>query len=76
MWALLEFLARYPGAAGDDPPPFGAEAVMVCGAGDPRLVDAIASARRRGAQTRAWLVGGDEIDFDTSTVRVGTTWPL
>ena len=81
LWVLLEWLARYPGTPGDDPQPFGAEAVMVSGPSeDPRLVEAIEGARRRGARTRAWIVSGQtnerEVELDAPTVRVGLEWPL
>src|SRR5207247_7468860 len=57
LWAVLEWLARYPGAPADDPPPPATEAVMVSGTADARLVEAVESARRRGARTRGWIIG-------------------
>lgn len=76
LWALLEWLARYPDTPGDDPSPFGAEAVMISATEDPRLVEAIEGARRRGASTRTWMVGGEQVDAAPETVRVGLEWPL
>lgn len=76
LWSALEWLARYPGAAGDELPPVGNEAVVVTGAADPRLVDALETARRRSARVRAWVVGDADLDVDAPVEHVGTSWPL
>lgn len=76
LWTALEWLARYPGAAGDDPAPAGNEAVIVTGASQDRLLDALETARRRGALVRAWVVGDADLDVDAPVEHVGTRWPL
>ncbi|TMF39127.1 MAG: DUF58 domain-containing protein [Chloroflexi bacterium] len=76
IWALLEWLARYPGAAADDPAPAVSEAVMVSGSADQRLIDAVETARRRGARVRAWVVGETEVVVDAPVERTGIEWPL
>src|SRR5262245_19404586 len=77
LWALLDWLARYPGVPGDDPAPDASEAVLVTAAADGRLTEAIEAARRRGAQVRAWVVGDAELDLDEVAVdRVGLEWPV
>ncbi len=76
LWAVLEWLARYPGAPADEPPPPVTEAVMVSGTPDARLVEAVESARRRGARTRGWIVGEADVDLDAAVERVGVGWPL
>jgi uncharacterized protein (DUF58 family) len=79
LWALLEWLARYPvgpsGAFGATSPASGEEVVAVT-AGDPRLVDALEDVKGRGGRIRAWVVGGAELDVDADVERVGTSWPL
>jgi hypothetical protein len=77
LWALLEWLARYPapsGAFGADSPASG-EVVAVT-AGDPRLVEALEDVRGRGGRVRAWVVGEAELDPDADVQHVGTQWPL
>src|SRR5438034_1132109 len=76
LGAVLEWLARYPGAPADDPPPPATEAVMVSGTADARLVEAVESARRRGARTRGWIVGEADVDLDAAVEHVGVGWPL
>ena len=76
LWNALEWLARYPGAAGDDPTPAGNEAVVVTGAADQRLTEALETARRRGSRVRAWVVGDADLDVDAPVEHVGTEWPL
>ena len=76
LWVALEWLARYPGLAGDEPAPAGTEAVIVTGAADPRLIDALETARRRGSRVRAWVVGDADLDVDAPVEHVGIEWPL
>jgi uncharacterized protein (DUF58 family) len=76
MWQLLEWLARYPGTPADESPPRGNVAVVVSGAADPSLVDALEEARRRGSRVRAWIVGDADLDVDAPVEHVGTEWPL
>ena len=78
LWALLEWLARYPDLpAADAAPPPGGEAVLVTATGGVPVLDALAELRRRGADARAWVVG--EAAFEEPGVparRVGLEWPL
>jgi uncharacterized protein (DUF58 family) len=76
LWALLEWLARYPGAPGDDAAPAATETVMVTGFADERLVEAVEAARRQGSRARAWVVGDAELDVDVPVERAGLEWPL
>jgi len=76
LWGALDWLARYPGVAGDDPAPAGNEAVIVTGVGDERLLEALETARRRGSRVRAWVVGDADLDVDAPVEHVGTEWPL
>jgi uncharacterized protein (DUF58 family) len=80
LWAVLDWLARYPGQAGDDPPPAAAEAVAITAGADPRLAEALGGARRHGARTRAWVIGDAELDTEfgdgVDVQRTGTRWPL
>ena len=81
LWALLEWLARYPetgeaAPAGDYPPPAG-EAVAVIATGDAHVLDGLAELRRRGADARAWVVGEAVVEEPgVTTRRVGLEWPL
>lgn len=76
LWALLDWLARYPGEPDDDPAPLASEAVVITATPDPRLSDAVDAARRRGARARAWIVGGADLDIDLEVQRAGLEWPL
>jgi uncharacterized protein (DUF58 family) len=76
MWDVLEWLALYPGRAEQADPPMVGEAVMVTAGMNEELVDALESARRRGARARAWVVGDADLDIDITVQRVGTRWPL
>ena len=66
LWALLEWLARYPELPADEsvPPPAG-EAVAVTSGAEPAVDDALEELRRRGAQQRTWDLN-----------EVGLEWPL
>jgi len=76
LWALLDWLARYPGPAGDDPAPVTSDVVMVTGSPDASLVEEAESSRTRGARARAWLIGDAELDVDLPVERAGVEWPL
>jgi uncharacterized protein (DUF58 family) len=79
LWAILEWLARYPAVqSGDVPDAYQAngEVVVITGSGDPRLIDAAELAKQRGAGVRVWVVGDAEIDLDAPERRVGTEWPV
>ena len=77
LWALLDWLARYPAPTRlfDTTSPAPAEVVAVT-AGDPRVVDAIEDAKARGRRIRAWVIGDAKLDIDAEVQRVGTSWPL
>jgi hypothetical protein len=78
MWALWEWLARYPSpddGASPEPPRVG-DAVGVIAGGDARVADALERAKRRGGAIRAWVVGETEPNVDAPIERVGTGWPL
>ena len=77
LWALLEWLARYPAptTAFDATFPASVEVVAVT-AGDPRVVDAMEDAKARGRRVRAWVIGDAKLDIDADVQRVGTKWPL
>ena len=74
--AVTFFVSLFDPVRADDPPPPATEAVMVSGSADARLVEAVESARRRGARTRGWIVGEADVDLDAAIERVGIGWPL
>jgi uncharacterized protein (DUF58 family) len=77
LWALLEWLARYPQLSGDaTDPPLVTEAVGVTGGARQEIVDALEMVRRRGGNVRAWVVGDAELDVDAPVQHVGTDWPV
>ena len=81
LWALLEWLARYPAvAAGSTPPsalpPPVSDAVGVTASAEPSLIDALETVRQRGGRIRAWVVGDAELDLEAPLQRAGTEWPL
>ena len=77
LWALLDWLARYPGEAGDDPAPPISDAVLIAADSDPRLIESLEEARRHGAHVRGWAVGSAELDLrDVALERAGLEWPL
>lgn len=76
LWALLEWLARYPAAPGSEPPPAVSEAVVVTGEADAGLVEALETVRRRGGTIRAWVIGDADLDVDAPVHHTGTSWPL
>ena len=78
LWALLEWLARYPygvDAIHPQPPPVG-DAIAVMAAPNPDIDDALEAVRRRGGSVRAWVVGDAEPAVDTPLQRAGLEWPL
>jgi uncharacterized protein (DUF58 family) len=77
LWALLEWLARYPAPSRDaTDPPAVTEAVAVTAGAHPELVDALEMVRRRGGNVRAWVVGDGDLDVDAPVQHVSTDWPL
>jgi uncharacterized protein (DUF58 family) len=78
LWALLEWLARYPQVApedGSEAPRVG-DAVGLFGGGGAQIAAALEDARRRGGSVRAWAIGAEEPELDAPVRKVGTTWPL
>lgn len=78
LWALLEWLARYPYPAEDvgvDPPPVG-DAIALTAGPNPDLADALETVRQRGGTVRAWVVGEGALELDVATQRAGLGWPL
>jgi len=78
LWALLEWLARYPYPAEDvgvDPPPV-ANAIAVAAGANPDIVEALESVKVRGGTARAWVVGDADVDLDVPVQRAGLTWPI
>jgi uncharacterized protein (DUF58 family) len=77
LWALLEWLARYPaGQVAGAPDSFAGSEVVGISAGEPRLLEALEDAKARGGRVRAWVVGEAELEIDAEVRRVGTKWPL
>jgi uncharacterized protein (DUF58 family) len=77
IWALLEWLARYPSLPAG---PVGflqvtGHQVVAVSAGDSQVIEAAEIAQARGAQVRAWVVGDAELGLGFEQ-RVGTAWPL
>ena len=69
LWAVLDWLARYPcPAAGPAMPSLRGEDVVVVTAGDREAIEL--------ATERIWVVGEAEVDADVPVTRVGTAWPL
>jgi uncharacterized protein (DUF58 family) len=77
LWALLEWLAKYPGPPdGVDTMPFVTDAVGVTAAGGVALIEALETVQQRGGRIRAWVVGDAELDIEAPIQRAGTAWPL
>ena len=89
LWALLEWLARYPMTHSPSPPRGEGrgggeeletsrvnEAVGIFGSSGPRLADVLETVRLRGGSVRAWAVGEAQVDVEGPVTRVGTGWPL
>ena len=77
LWALLEWLAKYPAPAdGDGTMPFVTDAVGVTATGGVALVEALEAVQQRGGRIRAWVVGDAELDIEAPIQRAGTAWPL
>jgi uncharacterized protein (DUF58 family) len=78
LWALLEWLARYPHPATEphgDLPPVGDAVGVTAQAGAP-LIEALETIRQRGGRIRAWVVGDADFELEAPVQRVGTSWPL
>ena len=78
LWALLEWLARYPSPVEglDLPPPRVSDAVAVVVRADAQVVDALEGVKHRGGEISAWVVGEADLDVDAPVRRVGLGWPL
>lgn len=85
LWALLEWLARYPYAATELRPqaPRVGDAIAVTATPNSDLDDALETVRRRGGQVRAWEVGDAEpglastsFNGEVPVQRAGLEWPL
>jgi uncharacterized protein (DUF58 family) len=91
LWAMLEWLARYPalpaprgGAAAaiarggdvDFAPPAVGDAIFVTAAQNGQIDDVLDGIRRRGGSVRGWVVGDAQVDSDVPMQRAGLDWPL
>jgi uncharacterized protein (DUF58 family) len=77
LWALLEWLARYPApGSGEDAAPAVTDAVGVTSGNSEALVEALETVQHRGGRIRAWVVGGAELEIEAPVQRTGTDWPL
>jgi uncharacterized protein (DUF58 family) len=78
LWALLEWLARYPetGTGTSSDIPSVTDAVGVTAGPNAKLIDALETVKQRGGRIRAWVVGDAELDLEAPIQRTGTTWPL
>jgi uncharacterized protein (DUF58 family) len=78
IWALLEWLARYPSPVDglDLPPPRVSDAVAVVARYNAPVIDALEGVKQRGGDTRAWVVGEAVFDVDAPVENVGLGWPL
>jgi uncharacterized protein (DUF58 family) len=78
IWALLEWLARYPSQVDglDLPPPRVSDAVAVVARYNAPVIDALEGVKQRGGDTRAWVVGEAVFDVDAPVENVGLGWPL
>jgi uncharacterized protein (DUF58 family) len=86
LWALLEWLARYPTPppalqdisprSGEDVAPPVNDAVGVTAGSSAPLIDALETVRQRGGRVRAWVVGDVELELEAPLQRVETAWPL
>ena len=78
IWALLEWLARYPAVAEDATPaepPLMRDAVAVIATADSRLIDALETVKAQGGSVRAWVVGEAQLEINAPTQQVGLGWP-
>jgi uncharacterized protein (DUF58 family) len=67
LWALLEWLARYPHVPGrrgdmDSELPRVGDAIAVMAGANPDVDEALETIRHRGGKVRAWVVGHAELD--------------
>jgi hypothetical protein len=77
LWALLEWLARYPApATAQDTMPSVTDAVGVTGGPDAELIEALETVQQRGGRIRAWVIGDGQLEIEAPVQRAGTAWPL
>jgi len=78
LWALLEWLARYPDHVGETStaPPATSDAISVTAVANPDIDDAMETVKRQGGSVRAWVVGDAKLDVDMPHQRAGLGWPL
>ena len=78
LWALLEWLARYPyrpETIGSLPPRVG-DAIVVAASSNAEIDDALETVKRGGGSVRGWVVGDAELDVDVPFQRAGLDWPV
>jgi uncharacterized protein (DUF58 family) len=78
LWALLEWLARYPNKPDALAPqaPLAGDAIAVLATANAEIDDALDAIRQRGGAVRAWVVGDAEVGSDIGVQRAGLEWPL
>jgi uncharacterized protein (DUF58 family) len=77
LWALLEWLARYPApSTAQETMPSVTDAVGVTAGTDAALVEALETVQQRGGRIRAWVVGEAELEIEAPIQRVGLGWPI
>jgi len=78
LWALLEWLARYPKQTDGLVPlaPRVGDAIAVLATANPEIDDALATIRHRGGTVRSWVVGDADVGSDINVQRAGLEWPL
>ena len=78
LWALLEWLARYPYKPDALVPqaPRAGDAIAVLATANAEIDDALEAIRQRGGTVRAWVVGEAEVGSHIGVQRAGLEWPL
>ncbi len=73
LWAVLEWLARYPFNASG---PSGAARHLPMNGEELVVIAASANADLPAIADRVWVVGDGDVDIEAEVERVGTSWPL
>jgi uncharacterized protein (DUF58 family) len=78
LWALLEWLARYPAQPDALAPqsPRAGDAIAVLAAANAEIDDTLEAVRQRGGTVRGWVVGDAEVGSHITMQRAGLAWPL
>lgn len=78
LWALLEWLARYPKKADGlvALAPRVGDGIAIIATANPEIDEALETISQRGGAVRAWVVGDADVDSGVSTQRAGLEWPL